>query len=58
VFVIDYSGELYGTEIAIDIVTRLRGEQKFPSPEELKLQINRDIEQARIILKDRGENHG
>jgi riboflavin kinase / FMN adenylyltransferase len=58
VFIIGYSGELYGREMAVDIIARLRGEQKFSSPEELKQQINRDIEQTKTILKDRGESHG
>jgi riboflavin kinase/FMN adenylyltransferase len=58
VFIIDYSGDLYGREMAIDIVARLRGEQKYSSPDELKRQISRDIEQAKAILKDRGESHG
>ena len=48
--VIDYRGELYGKELKVEFIQKLREEQRFASPEELKAQIERDIDQARTIL--------
>jgi riboflavin kinase/FMN adenylyltransferase len=54
VYLLDYQGDLYGQELAVDIIERLRGEIKFDSPEELKQQIAEDIKQGTAILKTRG----
>jgi len=48
--VIDYHGELYGKELKVEFIQKLREEQRFASPKELKAQIERDIDQARTIL--------
>ena len=56
VYLPDYHGDLYGQELTIDIVERLRGEKKFDTPEELKKQITEDIKQGRAILKTKGGN--
>jgi riboflavin kinase/FMN adenylyltransferase len=56
VYLLDYHGDLYGQELAIDIIERLRGEIKFDTPEELKKQIAEDVKQGRAILKTRGGN--
>ena len=50
VFLIDYHGDLYGRELKVDIVKRLRGEKKFKDARELKQQIAEDVEQGRTIL--------
>jgi riboflavin kinase/FMN adenylyltransferase len=50
VYVLDYQGDLYGQELGIDIVERLRDEIKFDNAEELKKQIAKDVEQGRAIL--------
>jgi riboflavin kinase/FMN adenylyltransferase len=44
---LDFSGELYGGELEIVFAEKLRDEQKFPSVDELKAQIARDIERAK-----------
>ncbi|MFH1031434.1 MAG: bifunctional riboflavin kinase/FAD synthetase [Chloroflexota bacterium] len=49
---IDYRGDLYGKELKIDIIERLRGEKRFKGPEELKKQITEDIKEARRVLGD------
>ncbi len=49
-YIVDFQGDLYGKEVAVDVVARLRPERKFASPEELKAQILRDMDQARVIL--------
>lgn len=47
----DFSGDLYGKDIEIAFVQRLRDEQKFPSLDELKAQLGRDAVAAKNILK-------
>jgi len=44
------TGELYGRTIALDFVSRLREERRFPNPEALVEQIRRDIARARKVL--------
>jgi len=48
-YLIDFEGDLYGTELRIDFVERLRGERLFPSVDELVAQIGRDVERAREV---------
>ena len=50
VYVLDYQGNLYGHEMKIDLIDRLRDEKKFNSVEELKNQIAEDIKRGRAIL--------
>ena len=57
VFLLDFRGDLYGEEIKVELVERLRAERKFDSADELKAQINKDVERARAIL-DGTANHG
>jgi riboflavin kinase/FMN adenylyltransferase len=52
VFLIDFDGDIYGEEVTIELVERLRGEVKFGSGEELATQIGKDVEQARALLKE------
>lgn len=54
VYIMGYQGDLYGRELAVDIISRLRGERKFESPEELKKQIAEDVKKGETILKTRG----
>jgi riboflavin kinase/FMN adenylyltransferase len=54
VYLLDYHGDLYGQELAIDIIERLRDEKKFDTPEQLKKQIAEDVKQGIAILKTRG----
>jgi len=50
VHLLDFEGNIYGKDITILFIDRLRDETKFESSEELALQIKRDIERAREIL--------
>jgi riboflavin kinase/FMN adenylyltransferase len=43
---LDFRGDLYGQELEVTFVGRLRDEQKLPSIDALKEQIARDIDQA------------
>lgn len=51
VYILDYQGDLYGRELRIDILRRLRDEKKFSTAEELKKQIMADVEQGRAVLR-------
>lgn len=48
-FVLDFEGELYGKKICIEFEERIRGDRKFESVEELKKQIESDIEKVRGV---------
>ena len=47
---LDFNGELYGQALEIELVERLRDEQRFGSTDELATQITRDIERARTLF--------
>lgn len=47
VHVLDFSGDIYGQEMEVTFVEKLREEQKFASLEALKEQIGRDVAEAR-----------
>jgi riboflavin kinase/FMN adenylyltransferase len=49
-YIMDYSGDLYGTALRIRPVARLRGEAKFDSLDALVAQIEKDCADARDIL--------
>ena len=46
---IDFDGDLYGSELRIDFLSRLRGERLFASVDALVQQIGRDVERAREL---------
>jgi riboflavin kinase/FMN adenylyltransferase len=46
-FLLDFDGDLYGSELRLEFVERLRGERRFDSAEELVAQMGLDVEQAR-----------
>jgi len=48
---INYKGDLYSKEIRVEFVQKLRDEQRFPSSEELKAQIRKDIRKVKTISK-------
>jgi riboflavin kinase/FMN adenylyltransferase len=54
-YILNYQGDLYGREVKIDIVERLRGEKRFNSAEELKKQITDDIKRGITILDSKLE---
>ena len=47
---LNYKGDLYGKDIRVEFVQKLRDEQRFPSSEELKVQIEKDVREAEAIL--------
>lgn len=51
---IDFAGDLYGQQLTLEFVERLRSEQRFPDLESLKAQIATDVARARQLLLARG----
>jgi riboflavin kinase/FMN adenylyltransferase len=50
VHLIDFSGDVYGKEMGVEFVTRLRATRPFSGVSELVEQLKRDIEQAKTAL--------
>ena len=50
-FVMDFDGDLYGRELRLELVRRLRDEEKFDSVEQLRLQVDRDVAATRRLLQ-------
>jgi riboflavin kinase/FMN adenylyltransferase len=48
-YLIDHDEDLYGQNLRIAFVARLRGERRFPTVEELIAQMHRDVEEAREV---------
>jgi riboflavin kinase/FMN adenylyltransferase len=49
-FILDFQGEVYGQELRIELLHRLRGEIRFPDPEALREQIEKDVADTRAYL--------
>jgi riboflavin kinase/FMN adenylyltransferase len=49
-FVLDWEGDLYGQQVKVRFVERLRGEERFDSVEALVAQMNEDVETTRKIV--------
>jgi riboflavin kinase/FMN adenylyltransferase len=52
-FLLNYHGDLYGYELTVDFVSRLRDEKKFTDINELKKQVADDVKQGKAILNAR-----
>jgi riboflavin kinase/FMN adenylyltransferase len=50
VHLIDFAGDLYGKPLAVEFLRRLRVTRPFAGPDDLKVQLHKDIEQARIVV--------
>ena len=47
---LEFSGDLYGRTLRLELVTHLRDERRFASVDELRVQIGADLELARAAL--------
>jgi len=52
-YLIGFEGDLYGQQLRLRFLERLRGERRFESPEALVEQMHRDVEQARALADER-----
>ncbi|MET0559137.1 MAG: bifunctional riboflavin kinase/FAD synthetase [Solirubrobacterales bacterium] len=48
-YLIDFDGDLYGQNLRVAFVERLRGEKRFPDAEQLIAQMHEDVEDARRV---------
>ncbi len=51
--ILDFEGELYGQEVGLEFIDRLRDEMRFSGPEALLEQIELDISHTRRLLEGR-----
>jgi riboflavin kinase / FMN adenylyltransferase len=49
-FLLDFEADIYGRELRLDFIQRLRGEKRFESVDALVEQMHRDVEQTREIV--------
>ena len=46
-YILDFEGDLYDTRLRVDFRKRLRGERRFPTVEDLVMQMRFDVEEVR-----------
>lgn len=51
-YLLDFDGDLYGSELRLDFLRRLRGERRFATTEALVEQMRRDVEQTRAVIAE------
>jgi riboflavin kinase / FMN adenylyltransferase len=51
VFLFDFDGDLYGRDIAVEFIDFIRGDRRFEGIEDLRVQMEKDCERAREILR-------
>jgi len=49
-YLLDFDGDIYGQELRLEFLDRLRGEKRFDSVDTLVEQMHRDVEQTRAII--------
>ncbi|MGA9856042.1 MAG: bifunctional riboflavin kinase/FAD synthetase [Gammaproteobacteria bacterium] len=54
VYVFDFSGELYGQRLQVELLHQLRSDAKFENLEALKAQMARDVGAARAWMRQQG----
>ena len=50
VHILDFEGDIYGKELVVEFVRRLRGEQSFDNVDALRLQIDADIARVKRVI--------
>jgi riboflavin kinase/FMN adenylyltransferase len=51
--ILDFEGDLYGKQLTVHFVERLRDERRFDSPEALVAQLEQDKQQVEQILNQK-----
>jgi riboflavin kinase/FMN adenylyltransferase len=51
-YLLDFEGDLYGRELRIDFLRRLRGERRFATVQALVEQMHRDVELTREVVAE------
>jgi len=49
-YLLDFDGDLYGSELGLEFLERLRGERRFGTRESLVEQMHRDVERTRELV--------
>ena len=49
-YLLDFNGDLYGTQLCLEFIERLRGERRFDTAEALMAQMQRDVERTREVV--------
>jgi len=52
--ILDFDADIYGEDVRLEFVRRVRPEMKFAGREALKAQIAADVEAVRQIVPDEG----
>ena len=53
VFLFNYEDDLYEKELRVAVVEKIRDEQTFPTPDALVQQIEKDVQKAKKILREK-----
>ncbi len=57
VYILDFAGDLYGQDLEVHFIAKLRDQEAFPNLETLVQQINRDVSDTRLALSTSGGVH-
>jgi riboflavin kinase/FMN adenylyltransferase len=49
-YMLDFDGDLYGTQLSLEFLERLRGERRFDTPQALIEQMQHDVDRTRQVL--------
>ena len=55
-YILDFDGDLYDHNLNIKFITRLRDEKRFENLDELKKQLEKDLESTRTVVENYVEN--
>jgi riboflavin kinase/FMN adenylyltransferase len=51
-YLLNYNGDLYGRKITVEFVRKVRDERRFPSAEQLIVQMRKDVQEVNAILTE------
>jgi riboflavin kinase/FMN adenylyltransferase len=58
IFLLDFDGDLYGRQLRVEFVARLRAEERFASVDALVAQMREDVREARRLLAKAAPDSG